>query len=96
MKIIATGKSDQNEAAFDPWTLVHLSSGLAAGLMEIPLRWAFGASLAYEVAEQWVERLEWGQEFFVTVGPESLPNVAVDSLAFLAGYRLGQMWNRTR
>lgn len=96
MKIIATGKAEQNEAAIDPWTVVHLSTGLALGLMNVPIRWALGASLAYEIAEQWFERIEWGQELFVTHGPESLPNALVDSVVFYAGYRLGERWNRTR
>lgn len=95
MNLIATRKADQNAAAIDPWTVVHLSTGLALGLMNVPIRWAFGAALAYELAEQWFERLDWGQEVFATSGPESLPNATVDSLAFLAGHRLGQTWNRT-
>lgn len=95
MNIIATRKAEQNEAAVDPWSLVHLSTGLALGLMNVPIRWALGASLAYEVAEQWFERRAWGQDFFATHGPESLPNAIVDSVAFFAGYRLGELWNRT-
>lgn len=96
MNIIATAKAEQNEAAIDPWTVVHLSTGLALGLMNVPVRWALSGSLAYEIAEQWFERLKWGQEFFATSGPESPPNVIVDSLVFFAGHRLGQMWNRTK
>ena len=93
MKVIATRKSEQNRAAVDPWTVVHLSTGLAFGLMNVPARWAVGASVAYECAEQVFERHEWGQEFFDVHGPESLPNALVDSAVFVAGYRLGRMWN---
>lgn len=96
MNIIATRKAEQNVAAIDPWTAIHFTTGLAAGLMELPLRWTFGAALAYEVAEQWFEREEWGQEFFETSGPETVPNAIVDSLAFVIGHRLGRLWNRTR
>lgn len=95
MKILATQKSEQNRAAVDPWTTVHLSMGLALGLMEVPLRWALTASVAYELAEQVFERREWGKELFVTSGPESLPNAVVDSVALLAGHCLGRMWNET-
>ena len=95
MKIIATQKSEQNRAAVDPWTMVHLSAGLALGLMEVPRRWAVGASIAYEVAEQVFERREWGQELFKVSRPESLPNALADSAVFLAGYRLGRMWNES-
>lgn len=95
MKIIATQKSDQNRAAVDPWTMVHLSAGLALGLMKVPRRWACAASIAYELAEQVFERQAWGKELFEVSGPESLPNALADSAAFLAGYRLGRMWNET-
>lgn len=95
MNIIALRKADQNEAAVDPWTAVHLAAGLATGLMDVPIRWALSAALAYEIAEQWFERRDWGQKLFVTHGPESLPNAVVDTAIFYAGYRLGQLWNRT-
>lgn len=94
MKIIATRKPEQNVAAFDPWTAVHLTTGLAMGLMAVPLRRAMSASIAYEVVEQWFERYTWGQEFFETHGPESLPNAIVDTIAFFVGYRLGELWNQ--
>lgn len=95
MKPIATHKAEQNRAAVDPWTAVHFTTGLALGLMNIPLRWALGASVAYELAEQVFERREWGQKFFQTHGPESVPNAIVDSVVLYAGHRLGRMWNRT-
>lgn len=96
MKIIATHKPDQNRAAIDPWTLVHLSAGLAVGLMAIPLRSGMTAAIAYEVVEQWFERHEWGQDLFKTSGPESLPNAFVDTAVFYVGHRLGERWNERR
>lgn len=93
MKWIATRKPEQNQAAVDPWTAVHLSSGLALGLMNVPATWAVGASIVYEVGEQWFERRAWGQRFFATQGPESLPNAIVDTLVFIVGHQLGQLWN---
>ena len=96
MKVFATQKQEQNRAAVDPWTVVHLSTGLAFGLMNVPMRWAVTASVAYELAEQVFQRFEWGQELFETSGPETLPNAVADSTVFLTGYRLGRMWNERR
>jgi hypothetical protein len=95
MLLIAREKSEQNEAAVDPWTVVHLAAGLAFGLMNVPLRYAVIASAAYEIAEQVFERYEWGRELFETSGPESAPNAAVDVMVLVAGHRLGQLWNAT-
>jgi hypothetical protein len=36
MRIVALKKSDQNHAVIDPWTVVHFSTGLAIGLMNVP------------------------------------------------------------
>lgn len=93
MNLLATRKTEQNRAAVDPWTVVHLASGLALGLMKVPGRWALVASVAYELSEQVVERQEWGKEFFEVHGPESLPNALVDSGIFMLGHWLGQRWN---
>lgn len=95
MKLVATRKSEQNEAAIDPWTVVHFGTGLAAGLTETPLRWAMLAAAAYEVAEQFAERQESVQKVFRISGAERWPNVAVDLLVFAAGHWLGKAWNRT-
>ena len=96
MKLVATRKADQNRSWVDPWTVVHLSAGLAAGLMEVPLRWALPAAVAYEFGEQVFERFEIGQDFFRTSGPETIPNAIVDTVVFAVGHRLGRKWNRTR
>ncbi len=95
MHLFAIHKAEQNSAAIDPWTLVHVASGLALGLMAVPLRWAMGAALVYEVVEQVVERSEWGQDLLQTSKPEVFPNVVVDLLVFAAGHELGVRWNRT-
>ncbi|MBW3553187.1 MAG: hypothetical protein KY466_06745 [Gemmatimonadetes bacterium] len=95
MKIMAREKSEQNQAAIDPWTVVHLAAGLAAGLMNVPLAGAMAASVVYEVAEQFFERQRWGQELFATSGPESPPNAVVDTAVFLVGHVLGRLWNET-
>ena len=95
MKLIATAKPDQNRAAVDPWTVVHFSAGLAAGLIEIAPRTAFGAAVAYEVVEQLFERDERGKNFFKTSGPEHPANAVVDLAIFALGHWLGRRWNRT-
>lgn len=96
VRLVATRKAEQNEAVADPWTVVHFSAGLALGLMNVPFRWALAASIAYEIAEQVLERREFGKDLFETAGPESAPNAILDTLTFVAGHRLGRQWNRTR
>lgn len=95
MKWIATRKSEQNQAAIDPWTAVHLGAGLALGLMSVPLRRALPAAIAYEVAEQFLERKPWGRKLFHTSGPEVLSNAVVDVVVFAAGHWLAERWNAT-
>jgi hypothetical protein len=95
MKIIALEKKQQNEAAIDPWTVVHFSAGLAMGLMDIPLRRALAVSLTYEVVEQFMERRPIGEALFRVSRPETLPNAIVDMVTFAAGHRLGARWNET-
>jgi hypothetical protein len=95
VKLIATGKPDQNRTIADPWTLVHFSAGLALGLINAPLKWSLAAAIGYELVEQYIERSEEGKEFFDTVGPEIVPNAILDLAVFAAGHQLGQMWNRT-
>jgi hypothetical protein len=95
MRIVATEKAHQNRAVIDPWTLVHFAGGLALGLMNAPLRWWLPVATAYEVAEQFFERSEAGQEFFDTSGPENIPNAILDIAVFAAGHELGRRWNRT-
>lgn len=95
MKLIASRKRQQNRAAIDPWTAVHFTSGLAAGLMDIPRNVSLPAAALYELAEQYVERTDWGKELLSTRGPESLPNVAMDLVAFALGQWTGERWNAT-
>jgi hypothetical protein len=96
VKLIATGRREQNRAAIDPWTAVHLSAGLAAGLVKVPRTWALAAAFAYELTEQYLERTRFGQDLFETRGPESVPNAVIDTGAFMAGHWLGSLWLRTR
>lgn len=95
MKLIATKKGEQNRSVLDPWTVVHFAAGLAAGLVRFPRDWAIASAVAYELAEQYAERREWGQEFFETRRPESVPNAVIDVAVFMIGHRLGEAWNDT-
>jgi hypothetical protein len=95
MKIVATRKSEQNQAILDPWTVVHFGAGLALGLVSMPKAPAIGMAVGYELVEQWAERRELGQEFFDVSGPESLPNAIVDVAVFAMGFYLGKLWNRS-
>lgn len=93
MRYVALRKAEQNQRSIDPWTVVHLSTGLALGLMGTPLRQSLAAAVAYEVAEQVFERLESGKRFFNTSGPEVVSNAVVDTAVFALGHWLGQKWN---
>ena len=92
---IATNKSEQNRASIDPWTAVHLSAGLALGLMDAPLARALVGAVAYELIEQMFERQDAGKAFFKTSGPEALHNAVVDVAVFVVGHALGRRWNAT-
>lgn len=96
MKILATKKAEQNHTVVDPWTVVHFATGLALGLVNAPLRWWLPAATAYEVAERYIERSEFGKELFETSGPEIVPNAVLDLVVFAAGHQLGQVWNRSK
>ncbi|MDZ7780934.1 MAG: hypothetical protein U5R14_13515 [Gemmatimonadota bacterium] len=96
MKLIATQKQEQNHAMIDPWTVVHFSTGLAAGLLGVPRRLSHPAAVAYELVEQYMERQKWGREFFETHRHESVPNAVVDVVVFAVGHYLGEAWNDTR
>jgi len=93
VKIVATRKDEQNLAAVDPWTLVHFSTGLALGLMDVRRDRSVAASIGYEVVEQFVERQPWGREIFETQRPESVANAVVDVAVFALGHWLGRRWN---
>lgn len=95
MHILATRKSQQNRAVLDPWTMVHFSSGLALGLMNVPFGRSVAAAIAYEGIEQVVERHPQGRELFGTSHPEGPLNVVMDVAVFALGHYLGSFWNRS-
>jgi hypothetical protein len=93
--LVALSKADQNAAAIDPWTGVHLAAGLAAGLMDARFVPVFSAAVVYEVLEHYFESSEFGQRTFSISGPEIGPNVAIDIGIFALGWWLGHQWNQT-
>jgi hypothetical protein len=95
MRILALNKSQQNHSVIDPWTVVHFSTGLAIGLMNVPFGPSVAAAVVYEGVEQIVERHPVGQKFFVTHGPETPLNAVVDVAVFALGHYLGSVWNRS-
>lgn len=70
--------------AVDLWTLAHVSSGVASGLMRWPAWLAWALFVAYEMLEA-VLRLVWvgGPGPFA---PEALTNVVADVLVAMGGW----------
>lgn len=78
-------QAEVNASAADGWTLVHIASGAALGMMGVSLPWTVGLGLAYEVAE-YAHESPRGSALFGSKRPESLVNVAVDMVALVAGW----------
>ena len=95
MHLIAYRKSQQNLAAVDPWTLVHLGIGLGIGLMGIAAGPALAGAVLYEVAEKPFERAGFGKTIFNVSKPETGLNSVVDVAVFMVGVKLGHAWNKT-
>lgn len=94
MKIIARGKSEQNQAMIDPWSIVHFGFGIAAGMIGVKGTHLVAATVAYEVFEQAFERTEVGQKLFKSLsGPETFPNAAFDVVIAQAGWWLAKRWS---
>jgi len=94
--IFAQTKSEQNRAILDPWSLVHAGVGLAAGLVGLPIGWAFVPAVLYEVAEGRAELDAGVQSLFKVSSPETTENQAADLVVFGLGYIAGRRWNQTR
>jgi len=94
MKLVALHHDDQNAALFDPWSLIHLSAGLFAGLVGIGVVPSMIAAVAYEGFEQLAESQPWGQKIFKTSGSETFVNIVSDVALFAVGWYLGERYNR--
>ena len=95
MTLIARTKSDQNTATFDPWTVVHLGTGLAAGLMGLPAGATFLGAVLYEAAEGPFEASDFGGKLFNVSKPETRANAVADVVVFMLGFYAGRKWNQT-
>ena len=95
VRVLALKKSQQNEAAIDPWTAVHAAAGLAFGLMGTDFKRSMALAVGYEVLEQVYVRVEEGRSPFEISGPETIPNAVVDLVAFGLGHWLGKRWNES-
>ena len=93
--IFAKTKSDQNRAVLDPWSGVHAGVGLAAGLLGLPIGWAFVPAVLYEIAEGRAELDSGVQALFKVSAPETAENQAADLVVFGIGYIVGRRWNQT-
>ena len=92
--IFARTKGDQNRAVLDPWSAVHFGVGLAAGLVALPIGWAFVPAVLYEIIEGEAELDPNVRSFFKVSQPETLENQAADLAVFAIGYVVGQRWNK--
>ncbi len=93
--IVATRKSEQSVALIDPWTAVHGGTGLAAGLLGVPMTWALGVAIAYEGIEYLTQRSPEGRNMWNVSKPERFGNQVVDVLVFAGGVYLGHKYNQT-
>jgi len=94
MKLVALHHDEQNFALFDPWSLIHLSAGLFAGLVGIGVVPSMVAAVAYEGFEQLAESQPWGQKIFRTSGSETIANIITDVGLFALGWYMGERYNR--
>lgn len=95
MRVIARDRSEQNQAMLDPWSIVHFGVGIAAGLVDLPLRAVLPLAIIYEIVEQELESRDVGQDLLETRGPESIPNAVADVLVFALGHELARRWTQT-
>lgn len=93
MKAIAFRHEDQNFAVLDPWSVIHFSVGLFAGLVGIGVVPSMVAAVAYEGFEQLAENQPWGQKIFKTSGSETPVNLVLDVVIFGVGWWLGHAYN---
>lgn len=94
MKVFAVSVEDQNLALFDPWSVIHTSAGLFAGLVGLPFVPSIAAAVAYEFFEQIAEGKSWGQKIFRTSGSETTFNMISDVVLFALGWYLGDVYHR--
>lgn len=90
MKLVATSKRDLDSAVIDPWSAVHLGSGLATGLVGVSPKQALIISLGYDLVFSFIFQRKTG--LLHTTGEEIVWNKAADVAAFMLGNYLGRRW----
>ncbi|HEX2066970.1 MAG TPA: hypothetical protein VHI93_09180 [Candidatus Thermoplasmatota archaeon] len=74
------------EAPFDRWSLAHVASGAALGLVLSSFLWAFVLLTVYEAAEGALRRVKRDPSGRGLFEYESWPNILADVLVGLAGF----------
>lgn len=90
MTLFAFSKDQQDAALMDPWTVVHFSAGLMAGLLDISAGWTFTISTLHEL----IELRPAAMKFFKST-PESPGNVIIDMAVVMGGWWLGHKYNQS-
>lgn len=90
MKLVATSKRDLDSAVLDPWSAVHLGSGLATGLVGVTAKQALFVSLAYDVVFSLFFQRRTG--LLHTTGDEVVWNKLADVAIFMTGNYMGRKW----
>lgn len=82
-----------NKYILDRWSVVHLVSGWAMGLLGIkgPLAWSL--VIAYDAIEQAIER---GPNPFGSGQPETFDNILGDTILWAAGYYSARAFTKRR
>jgi hypothetical protein len=76
----------RGELPFDKWSLVHVASGAALGLVTGSFLWAFALLVAYEGLEGILRRVRPDPSGRGLFEFESWPNILADILVGMAGF----------
>jgi hypothetical protein len=85
---LARSEEQTNAAVFDGWSLVHVLTGTAAGLVGLGAWLYLAASLTYELVELYHESPS-GSRLFGSKRPEDSSNLVADVGLGCLGYALG-------
>lgn len=87
MKILASERGDTGKAAIDPWSAVAFGSGLAVGLHDLTVTQVILIAAVSKMASTAI--IDSCED------KETIENKAFDAIAFIVGWKLGQIWNNT-
>jgi hypothetical protein len=89
MRLFAKHRGDQ--AAIDPWSAIHFSSGLATGLGDVSLGKAVAIAVASDLLMAYFTSQKTG--ILRTFADEPPINKVIDVALFAFGNHLGRRWN---